>query len=318
MPGRNDPDVLEQEAEELTRQWRDASGIEEPKAEDDLVTEGDDDTPTDPERSEEEPPDDPSETGDESAVGDDEGPDDDGSDVDELRRQLETSEERRRNAQARMTKATQEAADLRKQVGRLEGEVERLKAKPESGPDPEKADLSTLEEEYPDIVGPLVQELRNLRSEFDQSRQSAEERESTSARDEHFAKIAESHSDWEDVVGSDDFLGWIERQTPTWRRIYEGGTAPEVVEMIDRYKKDMGLSEPEPQKEEEGARRAEAERVRAAKAAEEPRVPRARKPDPNAGQKIWTAQEIDAMSLKEYERLEDEIDRAAVEGRIRG
>ena len=42
------------------------------------------------------------------------------------------------------------------------------------------------------------------------------------------------------------------------------------------------------------------------------------KVDTNAGQsKIWTQEEIAALPMDEYDRLEAEIDRAGEEGRIR-
>lgn len=314
---RNDPDVLDAEAEELIRQLQGQQGEE----------------PEEPgEEDQQEPTDAPSETGDD-ASGDGEEPAESGEqdepvdDESELRKQLRVAEERYRNAQARMTKATQEAAELRRKVDSLERENNDLKAKAERAPEKptgsadEDADLDKLLEDYPDVVGPLVRELRVLQKQFseknEQDTRSAEEK----ALQAHFDAIASRHPDWEDIVAQDDWQGWIERQPPLRRRAAQEGTAEEVVELLDAYKQDMGMSvapsqdDSDPPQEPDPARAPEA--VTRPRRVAEPRVPRARTPDPHAGKKIFSMAEIKRMKPSEFEALEAEIDQAIAEGRVR-
>ena len=322
---RNDPDVLDAEAEELIKQLQ--GGLEGTSIEEQDAPE---DTPTEPEAQDQEPTETPSDTGD-KASGVDEEPAESGEqdestgDVAGLREQLRVAEERYKNAQARMTKATQEAAALRRQVDSLEAENTDLKAKQKAQNDEPTgsadADIDKLLEDYPDVVGPLVRELRVLQKQFseksEQDTRSAEEK----ALQAHFDAITRGHLDWEDIVAQEDWQGWLERQTPLRRRAAQEGTAEEVVELLDAYKRDMGiavaqeLNDSDPPQEvadEPGNPQVERPRKHA-----EPRVPKARKPDPHAGKRIFTMAEIKAMKPREYEALEDEIDQAIAEGRVR-
>ena len=44
-----------------------------------------------------------------------------------------------------------------------------------------------------------------------------------------------------------------------------------------------------------------------AKAVAEPKLPKSRKPDTGAGQKVWSAADIKSMSLKDFESNQAEI-----------
>jgi len=301
-----DPEKLEQEADELLKQMlAEQDGPEQPKAEET-------DTPPQPEEDEN-PPADPADTGEDGEEADpqdeDRGdPDPDDSDGD-LRKQLNVAEERVKNAQARMTKATQEAAELRKEVVALRQQTAELSAQlanAQQGRDGIDDELKTLAEEYPDIAAPLLKKLSKLEDTVTQYRERIESEKSQNTLQEHFDTIRKSHPDMDDIVTSDDFVGWLERQTPVWQRVAQDGSAHEVVELLNRYKEIFDAQPQQPVSKVEKARRVA-----------EPSLPKARRPDPNSGKRIWSRDEITRMSLDEFERRQDEIDKAYLEGRVR-
>lgn len=301
-----DPEKLEQEAEELLKQMlAQQDGPEQQNAEE---------TDTPPQSEEDEnPPADPADTGEDGQETDpqdeDRGdPDPDDSDND-LRKQLNVAEERVKNAQARMTKATQEAAELRKEVVALRQQTAELSAQlanAQQGRDGIDDELKTLAEEYPDIAAPLLKKLSKLEDTVTQYRERIESEKSQNTLQEHFDTIRKSHPDMDDIVTSDDFVGWLERQTPVWQRVAQDGSAHEVVELLNRYKEIFDAQPQQPVSKVEKARRVA-----------EPSLPKARRPDPSSGKRIWSRDEITRMSLDEFERRQDEIDKAYLEGRVR-
>jgi hypothetical protein len=297
---RVDPEQLEREAEDLMRQ---AGLIPDP-----------DKQPDTPEKPDE-PPAPQADTGepqlpvteDEPDRGDQENEgSDDGQTV---------PMERYKNAQAAMTRATQEAAQLRTQVADLNQRLATLEASGGSAkPTPASADeaeaaIQKALDEYPEIVGPLLTRLRSVEATVQSDREAVAERQRQDQLDAHMSAIRGKHSDLDQIVDDPEFHGWVHRQTPAWQQIAAGGTAEEVIELLDRYKAAAGITtEQTPQRE--------TALDRARKVAE-PTLPKGRKPDPNANKRQWTRAEIARMPLEEYERNREEIDRAYLEGRVR-
>ena len=81
--------------------------------------------------------------------------------------QIEKAERAMKGAQAKMTQATQEAADLRRQVADLTESVSALKGQLLDEQRNSEV-LSQVREEYPDVAGPLLDEMQNLRERVDQ------------------------------------------------------------------------------------------------------------------------------------------------------
>lgn len=297
-----DPEKLEQEADELLKQMlaQNAEPEQQP------------DTP--PAQEEADNP--PAESADTGEDGENWTPEDEDrgdqtpSEGDgDLQKQLRVAEERVKNAQARMTKATQEAAELRKEVTALRQQMADLQsqlAEAQNGRDGIDDELKSLAEEYPDIAQPLLKKLSKLEETVTQYRNQIATDQSRNTLEVHFDTIRKSHPDMDDIVASDDFSGWLERQTPMWQRIAAEGAAEDVVELLNRYKETFDTP---PQQQES--------KVEKARRVAEPSLPKARKPDPNSGKRIWTREEITRMPLEEFERRQAEIDQAYVEGRVR-
>ena len=305
-----DPEQLEREAEELWKQMNAQNA--EPEEADQPAEDAD--TP----QAHEEAENTPAESADTVEDGDDETPHDedrgdpkhDDSDNGELKRQLKIAEERVKNAQARMTKATQEAAELKRNVASLQQTVADLQSQLASAAtrqDEVDDELAKLSEEYPDIAQPLLKKLQKLEETVTQYRTQIDSDQSQENLRVHFDTIRKSHPDMDEVVTSDDFSGWLERQSPLWQRVAGEGSAAEVVELLDRYKEAIGAASPQQP----------VSNVERARKVAEPSLPKARKPDPNSGKRIWTREEIRRMPLDEFEKRQTEIDLAYLEGRVR-
>lgn len=300
-----DPEKLEQEADELLKQMLEQNV--EPEPEEEPVEE---DTPQ-AEDSEENPPEELSDTGEDSELEapQEEDRGDPNPDDGDLAKKLRVAEERVKNAQARMTKATQEAAELRRNMAELQATVQNLQsqlveaANNKDGIDDE---LRTLAEEYPDIAAPLLKKLSRLEETVSEYRSRIDSEKSQNTLQAHFDTIRGAHPDMDDIVVSDDFTGWLERQSAVWQRVAQDGSADEVVELLNRYKETFDTP---PQQQ--------VSKVERARRVAEPSLPKARKPDPNSGKRIWTREEITRMPLEEFERRQAEIDQAYLDGRVR-
>lgn len=111
------------------------------------------------------------------------------------------------------------------------------------------------------------------------------------------ARIREAHPDVDDIVQTGDWADWAEAQDAEVKGWLEGGSSNDVNQALYMFKRDMGIGSPTPQ-----------ERVlEKAKAAAEPKLPKSRKPDTGAGQKIWSSAEIRRMSNKDFEANENAI-----------
>jgi len=139
--------------------------------------------------------------------------------------------------------------------------------------------------------------------------QAIEEREAMIARREAETKLRERHPDFEDIRGDEEFHDWAKEQPVEiqgW--IYNNpnnvGLASRA---IDIYKMEMGMNvgSPKNQSSQKMSRKEAASLVSTKTTTVDTKQP-----------KIWTTREIAALSMDEYDRLEEEIDRAAQEGRV--
>jgi hypothetical protein len=235
-------------------------------------------------------------------------------------------EERYKNAQALMTRATQEAAQLRAQINELlrrndllQGEVERLKAQgPSSHPAPpargqdtapeviDDTDLQQAIAEDPALATPLVKHIRKLNQELtavqrsmSSSAEQQAQRDHQARYQEHMARVYSAHPDVEQITRNADFHGWVQRQTPMVRQAVAQGTAEDAIWVLNQYKAAAGIPT----------------NLDEARAAATPNTPRVRR-QPLETRPKFTRAEIAAMSPAEFSRREAEIDAAMVAGLI--
>lgn len=298
MSNRNDPDALEAEAKQLLDKMMGVTP--EPSAED-----------TQEEQTEivQEAPE--SEDTAETIAEDTES---DGSgEPEDLRLALQKAEKAMKGAQSRMTKATQETADLKRQNADLlvlltELKSEAAKSERDSGK------LDQLREDYPDLAAPLLDELARTQTQLDAQKEALAKQEQSKidaqtdkAAQAHFDRIEAEHPDVNDLIETADWLNWLEDQDYATKQWIQTGSSNDVNSVLYRFKADMGVEVQTPQ-----------ERVLAkAKAVAEPKLPKARTPKTKGGQKLWTVDEIKRMPNQEFEKHQAEIMQAMGSGNIR-
>jgi chromosome segregation ATPase len=305
MSKRNDPARLEAEAKELFEQMTKGK-TETPEADQPQK-----DTPEEPEALQVEAPD-PTDTAevqaDEDAVEESERSEDS-----ELKLALQKAEKAMKGAQARMTKATQETADLKRQNADLIKSVTELKSQlVEVSRDDSK--LAQIREDYPDLAGPLLDELKRTQDEVGKAKDALAEQEQSKyqeleaqAQAEHFERIRSAHPDVDQIIETADWLNWLEdadAQTKTW---IQEGSSNDVNTVLSRFKADMGV--PAPTLQEQTLERA--------KTVAEPKMPKARKSQIKGDKKYWTVDEIMRMPNKVFEKHQTEILKAMESGSIR-
>lgn len=295
-----DPAKLEAEAQEIIARVK--GQVAEPQEED---------TPEQPEPEvTAQAPEEPTETAEEPV----EAPvEDERGELSETELALKKADERYKNAQRKMTQATTEAKELRRLHEQAMAELGNLKRQlAEKDVDLEK--LKQVREEYPDLAAPILDAMERTQAqvaetnaEIEQLRQVRDQEVQAKAQEQHMSLIREAHPDLDDIVQSGDWADWLEVQNDDMQRYAERGNVPEVVYLLNKFKSDMGFRQPTPQER----------ALEKAKAAAEPKLPKSRKPDTGAGQKIWSRAEINAMSLKDFEANQDAVMDAWRQDRIR-
>ena len=227
-------------------------------------------------------------------------------------------EERYKNAQARMTKATQNEKELEKKISELTDKVKAMESmRSETRIEQQKeevgVDLSEIMKDYPELVKPLQNYVdtafAKVNKKLEQTTQELTKAQQEDMVREHKAKLAKAHPDYVQVANSEDFTLWLERQSPVWQQIADSGNADDTIELLSRYKKALGIkSTPEVSKE---------DLVEKAKQNAEPNLPKARKQNIGSSKKIWTAAEVAKLSDKQFLKYEKEIDKAQREGRLK-
>jgi hypothetical protein len=226
-------------------------------------------------------------------------------------------EERYKNAQARMTKSTQREKELEGKIAEMSNKITAIESmKSESRIEKQKAevdvDLSGLINDYPELVKPLQSYVDARIAQVDQKVTQATDEVFKTQKEEadkkHFGTIADAHPDYESVSQGDDFNLWLDRQSRMWQNAAKDGDAQDVVSLLSKYKKDLGLVSNKVSKE---------DLVEKAKQNVEPSLSKARKQNVTGSKRTWTAKEIGKLSDKEYRKLEKEIDQAYTDGRVR-
>ena len=299
------PEQLEAEAKELMDQLTNASA--EPVAAD---------TEQEPEEVVEETPEEPEESVEVPAEEVSEEESDSGEDSPDLAAiddRVEKAERAMKGAQRKMTQATQEAADLRKERESLIKLVTELKGQlAEQSRNTEG--LQKLKEEYPDVASPLLDEIQRLQDRLDEHSALNTQRDEEAVRaqqeremEAHFERIRAVHPDYQEVTNTSDWALWIEEQDVVTQQWVQNGTANDVNAVISRFKADMDIKPTTPQER----------TLERAKAVAEPKMPKARKSNVVGEKKTWTVDEIKRMPNEVFEKHQKEILQSYKDGTIR-
>lgn len=308
---------LEKEADEMLKQIQDAQEESEPEAKGLATAEAEaEDTPEEVEEEVNNSPDESQDTEDASdqneEIQEEETKQDKGLDL-----SADQWEERYKNAQAKMTKETQRAKELEAKIAEMDNKIKAMEVmksdtKIERQKEEVNVDLSKIVEDYPELVKPLQSyvdaRIATVEQKVSQATNEVLKAQKEEADKKHFDAIGAEHPDWKAVSESEDFSLWLGRQSRMWQTAASEGDSKDVIELLSRYKKSLGIDSKTVSKE---------ELVEKAKQNVEPSLSKARKQNVSGSKKIWTAREIGRLSDKEYAKHEKDIDLAYTEGRVK-
>jgi hypothetical protein len=219
-----------------------------------------------------------------------------------------SSEEETTEAPEKKTQSTnykKRYDDLKKhydeKVANFKQKEQELRAMLQSGEpayEPPKSveDLEKFREEYPDLYE-TVETVAHIKSEAAIARKEAEK------------ALYDRHPDFEDIRGDDNFHSWAEgqpEQIQEW--IYNNPNNVNLaIKAIDLYKLENNLSSPKKRKSGKSqSSKSAADFVSTKTTSVDTKEP-----------KIWTQREIASMSMRDFDKYEEEIDQAIMEGRVR-
>ena len=184
-------------------------------------------------------------------------------------------------------------------------------AQPAYEPPRSEEELEAFKQEYPDLYS-TVESVAHMQSQrqvadLESQLQSMRQREAEIMRKDAETTLKERHPDFEDLRGSEEFHEWAKEQPEqiqSW--IYEN---PDNVTLaskaIDLYKLENGITQTKSQPKQQRPQGSAADMVSTKTTSVDAKQP-----------KIWTEREIAAMSLDQFDRHEEEIKQAMVEGRV--
>ena len=171
-------------------------------------------------------------------------------------------------------------------------------------------ELEQFKAEYPDVYE-VVETVAHLQSEdkvasLQQRLDALQERETEILKREAEKDLLTKHPDFEDIRNSNEFHTWAESQPEEIKDwIYNNpNNASLASKAIDLFKLENGLAPVKPSQN-KSVRSSAADMVSTKTTTVDEKQP-----------KIWTQQEIAALPMAEYDRLEKEIDKAVEEGRV--
>jgi len=229
------------------------------------------------------------------------------------------STERPENAEERVFK--KRYGDLKRHydstLGKHKDEVRTLRTQLEQSskqfiPPKSKDELESWRKEYPDVyemVETIAMDKADSRTkEMETKYQNLQVQQEEIAKEKAEVELLKMHPDFNDLRSKDDFHEWAAKQDPViqdW--LYENtSNASLAARALDLYKMDRGLGKYS-KKEEQSAKKEAAKAVSKTKKAEAPDVPT---------KKVWSNAAISKMSVREYAKYEEDIDKAVREGRI--
>ena len=172
-------------------------------------------------------------------------------------------------------------------------------------------ELEAFKQEYPDLYS-TVESVAHMQSQrqvadLESQLQSMRQREAEILRRDAETTLKERHPDFEDLRGSEEFHEWAKEQPEqiqSW--IYEN---PDNVTLaskaIDLYKLENGITQTKSQPKQQRPQGSAADMVSTKTTSIDAKQP-----------KIWTEREIAAMSLDQFDKFEEEIKQAMIEGRV--
>jgi hypothetical protein len=227
--------------------------------------------------------------------------------------------ERPVNAEDRVFKKRYD--DLKKHydstINKHKDEVTSLRSQLESStkefvPPKSKTELEAWRKEYPDVYDMVetiaMDKATTQTAELENKYKSIQLQQEQIKKEKAEVELLKIHPDFNDIRSKDDFHEWAEQQDPTiqgW--LYENtSNAKLAARAIDLYKMDKGVSKLT-KKEEKDVKKEAAKAITKTRKSTESESPK---------KKIWTTSEIANLKPHQFEKFEEDIDLARLEGRI--
>ena len=227
--------------------------------------------------------------------------------------------ERPVNAEDRVFKKRYD--DLKKHydstINKHKDEVTSLRSQLESStkefvPPKSKSELEAWRKEYPDVYDMVetiaMDKATTQTAELENKYKSIQLQQEQIKKEKAEVELLKIHPDFNDIRTKDDFHEWAEQQDPTiqgW--LYENtSNAKLAARAIDLYKMDKGVSKLT-KKEEKDVKKEAAKAITKTRKSTESESPK---------KKIWTTSEIATLKPHQFEKFEEDIDLARLEGRI--
>ena len=275
----------EAELEEMKKQARAAAGIPEP----------DEDKTTEDQPSSEEPKAEPVQA--ESDTKQEEKPEAKAQEEDELSAEEKNFKKRYGDLRRHQQKKEEE---FTAKIEALEAQLNKA-AKNELILPKSEEELEKFQKENPDVAALFMtmakKESKATADELEKRMAELEEMRETAKRDKAEAELITMHPDFIQIREDDTFHNWAQEQ-PKWVQdaLYENtDDAKSVARVIDLYKVDKGITN---KKKAKPAEKAAASSVKTKSAAA---------PEPDESAKYVRESEVAAMSIKEYEKRQEEI-----------
>jgi Ca-activated chloride channel family protein len=169
-----------------------------------------------------------------------------------------------------------------------------------------------------EVVESLVGQIGNLQETVSQAQKDLRASSLNSAEKVHFQQIDNAHSGWEEMIESDDFIDWKDglpqRQKRHAEEDLQNGSADDLIELFNDYKKDKGITA-EPKKETKTSTKKE-DKLKKVQAITNPKFDKSKEINSQTFEYDFKQSELRAMSQEEYNKKEKQIDAAMAAKRI--
>lgn len=226
-----------------------------------------------------------------------------------------------KNLQAHFTKVSQDNSELRNEVMQLRRELAAVKQQPIIPTAAAPANLEELDKQAEDFeeLKPFVSTMKTMQDQINAQQatiktQQEEYNNNTAVNTEQgrINAITQVHSDAIAITNSVDFQGWLARQPSYMQSLMPNGPAREIIDLVTTYKRSKGGQPPQQQQPSQQQQQLDTARLASAPDINSP----APKLTTDSGKRIYSNDEIGAMSYKQYAALADDIELAMTEGRI--
>ena len=172
-------------------------------------------------------------------------------------------------------------------------------------------ELAAWRKEYPDVYDMVetiaMNKATTQTADLENKYKDLKLQQEQIAKEKAEVELLKLHPDFNELRANDDFHSWAEQQDPTiqgW--LYENTANSKLAaRAIDLYKADRNISKVK--KEEKDTKKEAAKAISKTKKANDSDIPK---------KKIWTTSEISKLKPHQFEKFEEEIDLARLEGRI--